>query len=53
MVLLCDGPVTEASHLIKKDENRSDDERKPRSENAESSEDDSDEAQPDTAASAN
>ncbi|MFK8079078.1 MAG: 30S ribosomal protein S6 [Granulosicoccus sp.] len=30
MVLLQDGPVTEASHLIKKDESRGDEERKPR-----------------------
>ena len=31
MVLQQDGPVTEASHLIKKDESRSDEDRKPRS----------------------
>lgn len=31
MVLLCDGPVTEASHLIKKDESRGDEERRARS----------------------
>ncbi|MFK7997833.1 MAG: 30S ribosomal protein S6 [Granulosicoccus sp.] len=30
MVLLQDGPVTEASHLIKKDESRGDEDRKPR-----------------------
>lgn len=30
MVLLQDGPVTEASHLIKKDESRGDEERKAR-----------------------
>ena len=53
MVLSCDGPVTEASHLIKKDENRSDDERKPRSDDADSSDDDSDDASTDTAAAAN
>lgn len=39
MVLQQDGPVTEASHLIKKEETRSDDERKPRT--SESSADDS------------
>ncbi len=30
MVLLQDGPITEASHLIKKDESRADDSKRPR-----------------------
>ena len=34
MVLQQDGPVTEASHLIKKDESRSDEDRKPRSDDS-------------------
>ena len=45
MVLLQDGPVTEASHLIKKDESRGEEERKPRvSDDAGSSDDDSEAA---------
>ena len=41
MVLQQDGPVTEASHLIKKDESRSDDDRKPRSDSSDDTEDSS------------
>lgn len=43
MVLLRDGPITEASHLIKKDETRGDDERRARIlEDDDSSDDDVD-----------
>ena len=41
MVLQQDGPVTEASHLIKKDESRSDEDRKPRSGDSDDADDSS------------
>ena len=41
MVLQQDGPVTEASHLIKKDESRSDEDRKPRSDSSDDADDSS------------
>ena len=53
MVLQQDGPVTEASHLIKKDESRSDEDRKPRSDdsdNADNSSSDNSDAAPAAAA---
>ena len=41
MVLQQDGPVTEASHLIKKDESRSDEDRKPRAGDSDDADDSS------------
>ena len=54
MVLQQDGPVTEASHLIKKDESRSDEDRKPRSADNDDNDDDddADDSSPDAAPAA-
>jgi small subunit ribosomal protein S6 len=49
MVLLRDGPITEASHLIKKDESRGDEERRARADfDSDSDNDDADDSDADT-----
>ncbi|NND91002.1 MAG: 30S ribosomal protein S6 [Granulosicoccus sp.] len=54
MVLLRDGPISEASHLIKKDESRGDEERRARSSDDDSTSDsEEDETADDNAATAN
>jgi len=53
MVLLRDGPITEASHLIKKDESRGDEERKARSSGDDDDNSDADDDDNSSAAAAN